>query len=47
MLTPNDGEGYQTVKLPVGMQLVGKLFDEQTLYQAAYAWEQAFDWKSL
>ncbi|WEV54957.1 Asp-tRNA(Asn)/Glu-tRNA(Gln) amidotransferase subunit GatA [Leuconostocaceae bacterium ESL0723] len=27
--------------LPVGMQLIGKAFDEATVYQAAYAFEQA------
>lgn len=30
--------------LPVGMQLIGKHFDEQTLYRAAYAYEQATDY---
>lgn len=29
--------------MPVGMQLIGKHFDEQTLYRAAYAYEQATD----
>lgn len=29
--------------MPVGMQLIGKHFDEQTLYRAAYAFEQATD----
>lgn len=29
--------------LPVGMQLIGKHFDEKTLYRAAYAFEQATD----
>lgn len=27
--------------LPIGMQLIGKAFDEATMYQAAYAFEQA------
>lgn len=27
--------------MPVGLQLIGKHFDEQTIYQAAYAFEQA------
>lgn len=31
-------------KLPVGMQIIGKYFDESTIYTAAYAWEQKFDW---
>ncbi len=30
-------------KMPLGLQLVGKPFDEATLYQAAYAFEQATD----
>lgn len=35
------------VRLPVGMQLVGRRWDEGTLYAAAYAWEQANDWKGF
>ena len=33
--------------LPVSMMLVGKLFDEPTIYLAAYAFEQAGDWKQM
>lgn len=33
--------------LPIGMQLVGKRYDEATIYKAAYAFEQAADWKTL
>lgn len=29
--------------LPIGLQLIGKHFDEATMYQAAYAFEQATD----
>ena len=29
--------------LPIGLQIIGKHFDEQTMYQAAYAFEQATD----
>lgn len=31
--------------LPISMMLVGKHFDEPTMYRAAYAFEQAGDWK--
>ena len=30
--------------LPIGMMLVGKHFDEPTIYRAAYAFEQSGDW---
>ena len=33
--------------LPVGLMLIGKHFDEATIYRAAYAFEQAKDWKKL
>ncbi len=33
--------------LPIGLMLVGKAFDEATIYRAAYAFEQAADWKKL
>lgn len=33
--------------LPIGMMLVGKHFDEATIYQAAYAFEQSGDWKKM
>jgi amidase len=32
--------------LPIGMMLVGRHFDEMTLYRAAHAFEQSRDWKS-
>ncbi|MGY4505815.1 Asp-tRNA(Asn)/Glu-tRNA(Gln) amidotransferase A subunit family amidase [Bradyrhizobium sp. GM24.11] len=31
--------------LPIGMMLVGRHFDEMTIYRAAHAFEQAWDWK--
>ncbi|KAI1343568.1 amidase signature domain-containing protein [Xylariaceae sp. FL0016] len=34
-------------KLPVGMQIVSKFYKEDTIYRVAYAWEQAFDWRSF
>ena len=33
--------------LPVGMQLVGKLYDEPTIYKAAHAFEQGVDWHGI
>jgi amidase len=33
--------------LPVSMMLVGKHFDEPTVYRAAYSFEQAGDWREM
>jgi len=33
--------------LPVGLMLIGKHFDEPMIYSAAYAFEQAEDWKTM
>lgn len=33
--------------LPVGVMLAGKHWDEPTIYRAAYAFEQAGDWKKM
>ena len=33
--------------LPVGMMLVGNHYDEPTIYRAAYAFEQAVDWRKI
>ena len=33
--------------LPVGLMLVGRHFDEATIYRAAYAYEQSVDWRAL
>lgn len=33
--------------LPAALMLVGKHFDEPTIYRAAYAFEQAGDWKAM
>jgi amidase len=33
--------------LPVGMMVVAKAFDEETIYRAAAAFEKGVDWKSL
>ncbi|GAA5828304.1 hypothetical protein JCM11251_006186 [Rhodosporidiobolus azoricus] len=41
--TPADAD----LKLPCGMMLVGKMWDEPALLRVADAWEQANDWKQL
>ena len=35
--------GFDAAGLPVGLQLIGKAFDESTLLRAAYTYEQAND----
>ncbi|KAF8518546.1 amidase signature domain-containing protein [Hysterangium stoloniferum] len=40
-------EGPETLKLPVGMQLVSKHHHELPLYRAGLAWSEAFDWKNV
>jgi aspartyl-tRNA(Asn)/glutamyl-tRNA(Gln) amidotransferase subunit A len=36
--------GFTSGNLPIGLQLIGRHFDEGTLLQAAYAYEQSTDW---
>jgi aspartyl-tRNA(Asn)/glutamyl-tRNA(Gln) amidotransferase subunit A len=36
--------GFTSEDLPVGLQIVGKPFDEARLFQVAHAYEQATDW---
>ncbi len=36
--------GFTSAGLPVGLQLIGKAFDEATVLRAAYAYEQATPW---
>lgn len=38
-----DDEG---VRLPVGMQIVGRRYEDLRVLQVAGSWERAFDWKS-
>lgn len=48
MLEVLEGPGLEAkVKLPVSMQVIGKWWDEMTVYEAAYAWEQNNDWKNM
>ncbi|EXJ53752.1 uncharacterized protein A1O5_13001 [Cladophialophora psammophila CBS 110553] len=35
------------VKLPAGLQIVGKRFEDLTCYKVAGAWEESKDWKTL
>ena len=37
---PKDGE----IEMPVGMQIIGKQFDESGILQVAYNYEQATEW---
>ena len=34
-------------ELPVGMMLIGRHFDEPTIYRAAHAFEQSADWRDM
>ena len=36
--------GLSKTGLPIGLQLIGKAFDETTLLRTAYAYEQATEW---
>ena len=36
--------GFDSSGLPIGMQLMGKLFDEATLFKLAYVFQQHTDW---
>jgi amidase len=33
--------------LPIGLMLIGKDYDESTIYSAAHAFEQSGDWKKM
>lgn len=36
--------GFSSEGLPIGLQIIGKHFDEGTVYRAAHAFEQATDY---
>ena len=36
--------GFTSQQLPIGLQIAGKPFDEETLFRVAHAYEQATDW---
>jgi aspartyl-tRNA(Asn)/glutamyl-tRNA(Gln) amidotransferase subunit A len=36
--------GFDSEALPIGMQIIGKHFDESTVLRIAYAYEQATEW---
>ncbi|MBI5025428.1 MAG: Asp-tRNA(Asn)/Glu-tRNA(Gln) amidotransferase subunit GatA [Nitrospirae bacterium] len=36
--------GFTSNNLPIGMQLIGKHFDEETILKVAYAYEQSTEW---
>jgi aspartyl-tRNA(Asn)/glutamyl-tRNA(Gln) amidotransferase subunit A len=36
--------GFTRAGLPVGLQIVGRPFDESTVVRAAHAYEQATEW---
>jgi amidase len=48
MLEVLEGPGVADgVKLPVSMQVIGKWWDEMTVFECALAWERANDWRSM
>lgn len=48
MLEVLEGPGVEDkVKLPVSLQIIGKWWDEMTVYEAAFAWERSNDWRTM
>jgi aspartyl-tRNA(Asn)/glutamyl-tRNA(Gln) amidotransferase subunit A len=39
--------GFSDDRFPIGLQLVGRAFDEVTLLRIAYLYEQATNWHTL
>ena len=48
-LSPMEGPlaGSEDVKLPVGMQVIGKWWAEEMVYRVGHAWEISNDWKEM
>ena len=38
--------GFSSGKLPIGLQIIGRPFEEAKIIRAAYAYEQAMDWRT-
>jgi aspartyl-tRNA(Asn)/glutamyl-tRNA(Gln) amidotransferase subunit A len=38
--------GFSTTGLPIGLQIIGRSFEEETVLRGAYAYEQATNWRS-
>jgi len=36
--------GFTSNNLPIGLQIIGKQFDEETILKISYAYEQSTDW---
>jgi aspartyl-tRNA(Asn)/glutamyl-tRNA(Gln) amidotransferase subunit A len=36
--------GFTSDNLPIGLQCIGKHFDEETILRVAHAYEQSTDW---
>lgn len=49
MLTPLEGPGagVDRIKLPVGMQIIGRWWAEEMVFRVGHAWELNNDWRHL
>jgi aspartyl-tRNA(Asn)/glutamyl-tRNA(Gln) amidotransferase subunit A len=39
--------GFSPEGLPIGLQFIGKTFDEETVLRAAFAYEQTANWRTM